>query len=116
MDELRRDVHGGHVLHAVVRVATAQEGVIARWQLFDLGVRRGAIDWWLQTGRLHRIHRGVYALGHPVLSLRGRWIAALLACGEGSALSHLSAGVARGLVEDEQRVIDVTSPRRRGRL
>lgn len=90
--------------------------MISRRQLLDLGVGRGSIDWWLQTGRLHRIHRGVYALGHPVVSLRGRWIAALLACGRGSLLSHRSAGVARGVLDDDQAVIDVTAPNARGPL
>jgi very-short-patch-repair endonuclease len=97
-------------------VATAQEGAISRPQLLDLGVGRGAIESWLRTGRLHRIHRGVYALGHPVLSLRGRWIAALLACGSSSILSHRSAGVLHGLIEDDQVIIDVTSSGGRGRL
>jgi len=90
--------------------------VISRPQLLDLGVGRRAIESWLRTGRLHRIHRGVYALGHPVLSLRGRWIAALLACRPNSVLSHRSAGVIRGLIEDDQRVIDVTTTGGRGRL
>jgi very-short-patch-repair endonuclease len=90
--------------------------VISRWQLIDLGFTDHAIGWWVRTGRLHRIHRGVYALGHPVLSLRGRWIAALLACGRSSVLSHRSAGVLHGLIEDDQLVIDVTSTGGRGRL
>ena len=90
--------------------------MISRRQLIDLGVGRAAIEWWLRTGRLHRIHRGVYALGHPVLSLRGRWIAAVLACGPNSLLSHHSAGVLHGLIEDDQLVIDVTSTGGRGRL
>ena len=102
--------------HAVVAVATAQDGAISRRQLLDLGVTPAAIKWWVKTRRLHRIHRGVYALGHPVLSLRGRWIAALLACGPNAVLSHRSAGVAHGLIEDDQRVIDVTTPCGRRRL
>lgn len=101
---------------AAVAIATAQDGVISRRQLLDIGVTHAAIAWWLKTGRLHRIHRGVYALGHPVLSLRGRWIAALLACGAGAALSHRSAGVARRVIDDDQVVIDVTVPQGRGRL
>jgi len=116
MHELRPTLPLQGVNQAVVAVASTQEGVIARWQLLDLGVGRRAIQSWLDTGRLHRIHRGVYALGHPVLSLRGRWVAALLACGPNSMLSHRSAGVARGLIEDDQRVIDVTTTGGRGRL
>src|SRR5215208_4212603 len=101
---------------AAVAIATAQDGVISRQQLLDVGLTPAAIKWWVRGGRLHRIHRGVYALGHPVLSLRGRWIAALLACGPNSVLSHRSAGVARGLIEDDQRIIDVTTTGGRGQL
>jgi very-short-patch-repair endonuclease len=116
VDEPRPDVHAQHVNQAAVAVTTAQDGAISRRQLLDVGVGRGAIESWLRTGRLHRIHRGVYALGHPVISLRGRWIAALLACGLNSVLSHRSAGVAHGLIEDDQLIIDVTTTGGRGRL
>ncbi|MGI8920120.1 MAG: hypothetical protein ACR2HD_00370 [Solirubrobacteraceae bacterium] len=46
----------------------------------------------VRAGRLHPIHRGVYAVGHSRLTLRGRWMAAVLACGPGAALSHRDAG------------------------
>jgi very-short-patch-repair endonuclease len=105
-----------HAKSTAVAIATAQDGVISRRQLIDIGFTDHTIRWWVRTGRLHRIHRGVYALGHPVLSLRGRSIAALLACGPSSVLSHRSAGVVHGLIEDEQRVIDVTTTAGRGRL
>ncbi len=45
----------------------------------------------VQAGHLHRLHRGVYAVGHRNLSWRGRWLAAVLAFGDGAALSHSSA-------------------------
>jgi very-short-patch-repair endonuclease len=90
--------------------------VISRRQLVELGVTDRAIEWWVRTRRLHRIHRGVYALGHPVLSLRARWIAALLACGPSSMLSHRSAGVHHGLIDDDQSVIDITTTGGRGYL
>jgi very-short-patch-repair endonuclease len=40
---------------------------------------------------LHRVHRGVYAVGHPVLTVNGRRMAAVLAAGPGAVLSHASA-------------------------
>jgi anti-sigma factor ChrR (cupin superfamily) len=43
------------------------------------------------NGQLHRVHRGVYAVGHTVLTTRGRWVAAVLAAGPGAVLSHASA-------------------------
>jgi len=68
-----------------------QHGVIARWQLLDLGFTAAAIRHRLRTGRLRRVHRGVYAVGRPELTQNGRWMAAVLACGPGAALSHGSA-------------------------
>ena len=48
-------------------------------------------------GWLHRLHRGVYAVGHRPLTDEGRWMAAVLACGEGAVLSHQAAGELWGL-------------------
>ena len=76
----------------IAELAGLQHGVIARWQLLALGLGEGAIDHRVRTGRLHPIHRGVYAVGHPRLGPLGRFIAAVLACGEGALLSHRSAG------------------------
>src|SRR5215204_4554581 len=68
-----------------------QHGVVARRQLIALGFSERAIDHRLATGRLHRIHQGVYAVGRPSVSSHGRWMAAVLACGETAVLSHSSA-------------------------
>ena len=116
MSELGSISRVEHAKSTAVAIATAQDGLISRRQLIDIGFTDDAIRWWVRTGRLHRIHRGVYALGHPVLSLRGRWIAALLACGPSSVLSHRSAGVVHGFIEDGQLIVDVTTTRGRGRL
>jgi very-short-patch-repair endonuclease len=59
--------------------------------LTALGYSRDAIKHRLKRGRLHRIHRGVYAVGRKQLTQEGRWMAAVLACGDGAALSHESA-------------------------
>src|SRR5688572_3796345 len=75
----------------VAELAHRQHGVVARRQLRDMSAGRGAIRARLYTGRLHVVHRGVYAVGHRVLTLRGRWMAAVLACGEGALLSHWDA-------------------------
>jgi very-short-patch-repair endonuclease len=68
------------------------------------------------TGRLHAVMRGVYAVGRPALTQRGRWMAAVLSCGPGTALSHRSAAALWGILPVGQR-LDVTipsrSPRRR---
>lgn len=60
-----------------------------------------------KVGRLHRVHRGVYAVGHDAIGSYGRHLAAVLACGPGSVISHLSAAALLGLRDPEPVVIDV---------
>src|SRR4051812_47233492 len=88
----------------VADLATRQHGVIAVSQLLSRGVGRGAIKNLAATGRLHRIYRGVYAVGHKRISLDGRFMAAVLACGDGALLSHRSAGQLWGLRFDYWKV------------
>jgi very-short-patch-repair endonuclease len=76
---------------AIARLAGQQHGVISSAQLTLLGVSTSSIGDRVSAGRLHRIHRGVYAVGQPKISNEGRWMAAVLACGEGAVLSHVSA-------------------------
>ena len=75
-------------------LATRQHGVVARQQLYALGLTRHQIDRLVAAGFLHRIYRGVYAVGHKRLTWLGRWMAAVLAGGEDAVLSHRSAGAA----------------------
>jgi very-short-patch-repair endonuclease len=63
---------------------------------------------WLQAGRLHRLHREAFAVGHGRVNQRGRWIAAVLACGEGALLSHASAAALWGLTRQRGSAVDVT--------
>jgi very-short-patch-repair endonuclease len=73
------------------RIAARQRGIVARSQLLDAGLSRDAIGRRLRAGRLHSIHRGVYAVGHAVLVSGARELAAVLACGPGAVVSHASA-------------------------
>ena len=73
---------------AVVR---RQHGVVSRRQLLELGFSGKAIDWRMESGRLYRLHAGVYAVGRRDLTRDGHLIAAVLACGPGAVLSHGSA-------------------------
>src|SRR5436190_6898160 len=75
----------------VARLAGRQHGVVARRQLEAMGLSASAVGRWAAEGRLHRVHRGVYAVGHRVLTVDGRRMAAILAVGLGAVLSHASA-------------------------
>jgi very-short-patch-repair endonuclease len=96
-------------------VARRQYGVIALHQLVGLGLSPSAVRGRVAAGRLWRMHRGVYAVGHLALAPRGHAIAAVLACGPGAALSHRSCAALRGLRRSARTRIDVTAPGRRGR-
>ena len=100
---------------AIAALAERQHGVVARRQLLAAGIGRRPIDIRLAAGRLHLLHRGVYAVGHRVLSLRGRWMAAVLAHGEGAALSHRSAGALWSVLRTREGTIEVTVPVRHRR-
>jgi very-short-patch-repair endonuclease len=97
----------------VAVLAARQWGVVSAAQLRALGLDKDAVLRRVRAGRLHRLHRGVFAVGHTVLKREGRWIAAVLACGEGAILSHRSAAAHWGLLQTEATRTDVTTPRRR---
>jgi very-short-patch-repair endonuclease len=97
---------------AISELARRQHGVVGRAQLKALGLGDDAIDWRVRRRRLHRVHRGVYVVGYPHLTRNGGFMAAVLACGEGAALSHFSAAVLWGMLSSGGR-IHVTTPRDR---
>jgi very-short-patch-repair endonuclease len=72
-------------------IAGRQHGIVTVEQLRGAGIDKYGVRDRVRAGRLHRLHRGVYAVGHRSLSWRGRWLAAVLAAGDGAALSHTSA-------------------------
>jgi very-short-patch-repair endonuclease len=94
-------------------LAGRQHGVVTHAQLIDLRVSGSAIGVWSKRGRLHRVHRGVYAVGHLALTRRGRFMAAVLAAGDGAALSHFSAAVLWGILDDRGQPIHVTAAKKR---
>lgn len=69
----------------------------------------------VKRGHLHRIHRGVYAVGHKGLNWHGRWMAAVLACGEGAVLSHTSAAALWNLLKPIEGPTHVSVPSTAGR-
>jgi very-short-patch-repair endonuclease/predicted transcriptional regulator of viral defense system len=99
----------------IARLATRQHGVVTRRQLEALGLTRSAVGRRAVAGQLHRVHRGVYAVGHPVLTRYGRWMAAVLAAGPGAALSHASAAALWEIRASNATRTDVSIPRASGR-
>lgn len=94
---------------AIAGLAEGQHGVVSRRQLVGLGMGREAIEVRLRSGRLHRLHRGVYAVGHRVSSREAGWIAAVFFCGPKAVLSHRTAAALWG-IRDAAGATEVTVP------
>jgi predicted transcriptional regulator of viral defense system len=96
-------------------LADAQHGVVARRQLAALGLSDAAITRRVKGGRLRSLHRGVFAFGHRAMRVEGRWMAAVLACGDRAVLSHASAAAAWDLASVGSGPVHVTVPGDHGR-
>jgi very-short-patch-repair endonuclease len=111
----------GYQMHQLRRgarlwaLAESQHGVVARRQLLELGVHPQAIKHRVANGRLHPLSRGVYAVGRPQLTRHGRWMAAVLACGPHSVLSHGSAAELWEIGSERRGVVEVSVPEPVGR-
>jgi very-short-patch-repair endonuclease len=95
---------------AVWRLAATQHGVVSRGQLLAAGLSGPAIHHRLENGRLHRVHRGVYAVGRPQVDRYGRWLAAVLACGPCAVLSHRSAAALWSFLAGDPDQVEVSVP------
>jgi very-short-patch-repair endonuclease len=100
---------------AIAEICARQHLQISVAQLVELGLRPSAIRMRAAAGRLHRTFHGVYSISPVWPSVKARWMAAVLACGPGAALSYRDAGAAHGVRPSSRRLIDVTAPRRAGR-
>jgi very-short-patch-repair endonuclease len=89
-------------------MAARQYGLVARKQLLALGFTGEAIDHRIKKGRLRPVSRGVYVVGLPSGTSRQRWMAAVLACGEGALLSHRSAAALWGIGTEHKDRVEVT--------
>jgi very-short-patch-repair endonuclease len=94
----------------IAELAEQQHGVVAYWQLVELGYQRRAIQHRLALGRLIRIYKGVYAVGYRKLTQKGHWMAAVLASGKGAVLSHRSAAALWQLRPPPATKTEVTVP------
>ncbi len=92
-------------------LAGRQHGIVSIRQLTGpLGYSKSAVARAARSGRLHRLHQGVYAVGHTDLSPRGWCLAAVLACGPGALLSHSSAAWLWGIRRQGPAPYEVTTP------
>ena len=98
---------------AIATLAMRQHGVVSAGQLRAIGLGASAVKHRARTGRLHRLHRGVYAVGHRALRHEAWWMAAVLAAGDGAVLSHRSAAALWRMRGAGPGSIDVITPRHR---
>jgi hypothetical protein len=92
----------------VAEVATRQHGVVSRAQLREIGWSRSQIQRRIESGYLRRLHHGIYAVGHASLSMRSKWMAAVLFAGPTAVLSHRSAAALWGLSSISDGSVEVS--------
>ena len=90
-------------------MAADSEGVLDLDELRSCGLNRHAVALRERNGRLHRLHHGVYAVGHPNVSQTGRFIAAYKACKGHAALSHRAEAARVGIMEWAEHDIELTA-------
>lgn len=105
----------GSPSHAIAELAEQQHGVVSRRQLRALGLSDREISARADSGALQPLFHGTFAVGHRCIGRLGRMHAAVLACGEGTVLSHGSAAELLELWDKQPIPIDVIAPRRGGR-
>ena len=93
----------------VARLAATQWGVLSLDELRMCGLTRKAVIGRVRNGHLHPLYRGVYAVGHANITMEGRFLAAVKACGPTAVLSHFSAAALYGLVRWDDRFPEVTT-------
>jgi very-short-patch-repair endonuclease len=87
--------------------------VVTLAQLLAAGLGRDAVAYRCRIGRLHLVHRGVYAVGHRPPSPFATAMAAVLACGLDAALSHRSAAALWQILPRWHSPTEVTTPTHR---
>ena len=97
----------------IARLAAGQHGLVKLAQLRGLGLDPRAISKRVKDGRLHRVYRAVFAVGHPALAREAEWLAAALASGAGAAVGARSAVELLGLARKRVAHVEVVVPRKR---
>ena len=99
----------------VAEIAAANQGRVSVAQLAACGLDDAAVARRVAKGWLHRVHTGVYAVGHAGADFRADVTAAVLAGGPTAVASHWTAAALHGFVRWDGRRIDVTIVGRSGR-
>jgi very-short-patch-repair endonuclease len=94
----------------IARAAAVEWSVLSVDELRECGLSGDAVAVRVGNGRLHPMHRAVYAVGHANPPLEGRYLAAVKACGPKAVLSHYSAAALWELVTWDGRHPEVTVP------
>lgn len=105
----------GTVDHAIAALAGRQHGVVSRQQLRMLGLTDREISLRAERGSLQPLFHATFAVGHRVITRQGWMLAAVLACDEGTVLSHQSAAELSGLWDTQLPVMHVIPPDWSGR-
>lgn len=105
----------GTMGHAIAGLATQQHGVVSRQQLRELGLWDSSITARMDSGHLQPLFRGTFSVGHRAIERKGRMLAAALACGNGTVISHGSAAELIGLWDKRLPVVHVIPPNWSGR-
>ncbi len=100
---------------AIQELAARQHRMVSLPQLKALGLSASAVRNRVATGKLRRVHHGVYAVGLAPISIEATYMAAVLACGPGAVLFHRSAAHHLGLRPSSRQAVDVAAPGRAGK-
>jgi very-short-patch-repair endonuclease len=103
------------VWQRIARIAGAQQGLVTVAQLRGVGLAESTFDEAVSRGLLHRVFRGVYSVGHTAVTTHGRLLAATMACGSGTVVSHRTAAWLLGLRDRRPVDVEVIAPVEAGR-
>jgi very-short-patch-repair endonuclease len=95
----------------IAKLAAVHHSVVNEEQLEALGLSAQAARRRANSGRLHQLYPGVYAVGHPKVPWRGALIAAVYACGDEAVVSHRTGAALWALTRRAGGKIHVTVPR-----
>lgn len=88
----------------MVEYASRHHGIVCWHELAAAGIAASTVRRWVQSGRLHRIHKGVYSVVPPaMLTQEARWYAAVMACGRPSFLCQAPSGQLQGFIDRGSR-------------